>query len=361
MIGRLGESQHRGHARVGAGKDRVPFGPGPGRERRRDATPQGGVLPGDSVEAEQPAELGEELRLKRADRHPLPVGRLVHVVPGHAAVQQVRAAFVPPQPGGQHAACHRAQRHRAVHDGGVHHLAAPGPAGRQQRGQHSAGEVERSAAEVTDDVQRHGRRPVMGADGMEHPRYGQVCNVVPGGVCERSVLTPARHPPVHQPGVAGEAVPRPDPQPLGDAGPEPLDQHVRAFREVERRPRAVRRAQVEYHRPFPAPQKLSPGHRSGLGSVDAYDVRTHIRQHHRAKRRRADPRELHHSHSVQRPIAHTPASREVDVTSTALYAGRCDIDRRDSAVAGGVTSTGGTRRWLCRRRAGGRCRRRGGA
>ena len=76
--------------------------------------------------AEPGQQRGVEPRLQRAHRHPLPVRRLVHVVPGHSPVQQIHPALVPPGALGHEHQRHGQQRRHPVHDGRVHH--------RQQRG-----------------------------------------------------------------------------------------------------------------------------------------------------------------------------------------------------------------------------------
>src|SRR5690606_6397698 len=62
--------------------------------------------------------------------------------------------------------------------------------------------------------------------GVQGAGDGDVADVVPGGVGQGALLPPAGHPPVDELRVAGEAVVRADAEPLGDAGPEALDQHV---------------------------------------------------------------------------------------------------------------------------------------
>jgi hypothetical protein len=86
-------------------------------------------------------ELGEELGLQRARGHPLAVGGLIDVVPRDPGVEEVDAALVPPLARGQHPVHQRGERGRAVDDGRVHHLAAAGPAGLEQRGQHAHDQV----------------------------------------------------------------------------------------------------------------------------------------------------------------------------------------------------------------------------
>ncbi len=64
------------------------------------------------------------------------------------------------------------------------------------------------------------------AEVRERAGERDVVDVVAGGLRVRAVLTPARHPAVDELRVAGEARVGPDPESLGDAGPEALDERV---------------------------------------------------------------------------------------------------------------------------------------
>ena len=70
-----------------------------------------------------------ELRLDRPDADVVPVRRLVGVVPGPPAIEQVCAALVRPGVAGERAMEECDQRVHAVDDGGIHYLAFPGRAG----------------------------------------------------------------------------------------------------------------------------------------------------------------------------------------------------------------------------------------
>ena len=87
---------------------------------------------------------------------------------------------------------------RAVDDGGVDDLPLTARARLEQRGEHADREVERAAAEVTDEVDRHLGRPARPPDRTERAGDGDVADVVPGGVGERTVLAPAGHPAVDE-------------------------------------------------------------------------------------------------------------------------------------------------------------------
>ena len=68
--------------------------------------------------------------------------------------------------------------------------------------------------------------PPAATEVRERAGERDVVDVVAGRVRERAVLAPAGHPPVDQPRVAGEALVGTEPEPLGDAGPEALDERV---------------------------------------------------------------------------------------------------------------------------------------
>ena len=175
---------------------------------------------------QQPDELRVELRLERADRHVPPVGRLVHVVERGAGVEPVDAALVGPRAVREQPVRHRLEHRGAVDDRGVDDLPAPGRAGGKQRRHHAEGQEHRPAAEVAEVVHRHLRRPAGPADRVQRPGDRDVGDVVAGRGRQRPVLAPAGHPPVDQRRVARPAVGRADAEPLGHAGPVPLDQRV---------------------------------------------------------------------------------------------------------------------------------------
>ena len=104
----------------------------------------------------------------------------------------------------------------------------------EQRGDDPEREEQSPAAEVGDQVQRRRRRtarPVRCA--AERAGDGDVVDVVPGARRQRALLAPAGHPAVDERRVAGEAVLRPDAEPLGDAGTEALDEDVGPADQVE--------------------------------------------------------------------------------------------------------------------------------
>ena len=86
-----------------------------------------------------------------------------------------------------------------------------------------------SATRLSGTTGRSPDRPIA----CSAPVSDEVVDVVAGPRCQRPVLAPAGHPAVDQPGVAGVAVVRTDPEALGDTGPEPLEQNVGALDQAE--------------------------------------------------------------------------------------------------------------------------------
>ncbi len=62
---------------------------------------------------------------------------------------------------------------------------------------------------------------------MQRARQANVVDVVPGRLGQRPLLAPARHASVHQLLVASPAILGPQPQALGDARAEPLEEGIR--------------------------------------------------------------------------------------------------------------------------------------
>ena len=114
---------------------------------------------------------------------------------------QVDAPAVLPEPGRDHAVHQGGEHGRAVHDGRVDHLTAPGHPGLEQGGQHAGHQEHAAGREVAEQVDRHLRWPAGPADGVQRAGDGDVGDVVAGGVGERTVLAPAGHAAVDQPRV----------------------------------------------------------------------------------------------------------------------------------------------------------------
>jgi hypothetical protein len=307
--GRFVQRQHGFHARFAAGERRRPLVPGPvlepGRQPRAQLRPVPRVLAGGHVGQAKPGQQrGVEPRLQGTDGHPLGVRRLIDVVPGHAAVEQVHPALVPPAAGRHQHPRHGEQRRHPVDDRRVDDLPPPGGGPLYQRRADAVGHQHAAAAEVAEQVRGELRRAARPAQGVQGPGPGQVADVVPHRRGQRPVLPPPRHPGVDQPRVAGQADLGTNPDAFGHARPETLEQHIRDLGQPEQRVDRARVLQVEHGRPAAAVDQLTlRPRRGGPGPVDAQHRRALICEHHGAERPRSDARELEHPHPGQRPAA----------------------------------------------------------
>ena len=191
---------------------------------------------------------------------------------------------------------HREQVGDAIGDGGVHDLAlAAGPCVGECR-QHAGDEVHRSAGEVTEQVERDLRGSACSADRVERAGDRDVVDVVPSGLGQWSVLTPARHPAVDQLAGCGRGTLGAEAETLGDAGAETLDQDVGLLDEVEDDLDAARILEVDRHRWTAAREDVLLGdrhlHGVAAGTIDANDVSAEIGEQHAGERTGPDADEL---------------------------------------------------------------------
>jgi len=219
----------------------------------------------------------------------------IRSVEGRRAVEEVRAAAVLPQPARKEPVRSGELERRSVRHRGVDDLALT----RRPRVEDAHADAEReqhpAAAHVADEVERHDRVAVRGADRAERARERDVVDVVARIVGERAFLAPARHASVHEAPVAREARLGAESQPLRDAGTEPLDQRVGAIDEPEHEAGALRRLEVDGERPSSAEECGDERLATRVGrAVDAHDLRAEVGEDHPAERHRADPSELHH-------------------------------------------------------------------
>jgi hypothetical protein len=134
------------------------------------------------------------------------------------------------------------------------------------------------------------------ADHAERAGDRDVADVMARGVRQRPVLAPAGHPPVHQPGVAGQRLFGADAEPFRDARPVALDQDVGALDQVQERGGALRGLEVQQHGPLVAVGDVvrridaQPG---AAGPVDPHDVGPQVGQDHGGERPGADAGQLH--------------------------------------------------------------------
>lgn len=132
---------------------------------------------------------------------------------------------------------------------------------------------------------------------MEQPGETDVVQVVPGIPGERTVLTPAGDARVDESRILPAAVFGADPEPLGDARSEALDQYIGpgGQRPYERTPFGL--LEIREDGPTAAPHDVGRAfgaepQRSARRPLDAHHVGTEIRQHHGRVRSRPEPREF---------------------------------------------------------------------
>ena len=132
---------------------------------------------------------------------------------------------------------------------------------------------------------------------MERASEGDVVDVVSGRLRQRPILAPAGDAAIDEARIAREAIVGAEPQPLGDAGAEPLDKRVGAFDEAQGQRLSVRGFEIDRDRPATAQQQVVAQRPretkiAAAWSVDAQHRGTHVGEQHRAHRPRPDPGEF---------------------------------------------------------------------
>ena len=159
--------------------------------------------------------------------------------------------------------CLEAPHHRHEDRGAVDHRGVDDLAlARAPRFEDAAHDAERhehpAAAEVADEVDRRRRLAALAAEVRERAGERDVVDVVARGLRHRAVLAPAGHAAVDELRVAGEAHVGAEAEPLGDAGPEALDERVGLLDEPQHRLDAVGLLEVDADR-APAAVERSRG------------------------------------------------------------------------------------------------------
>jgi hypothetical protein len=210
--------------------------------------------------------------------------------------------------------CHQQRStvdHRRVDD-----LTLTGDGPLHQRRADSEGQEHASATEIADEIQRRSWGLARSTDVRLGAGEGDVVDVVTGPGGERSLATPAGHPPVDQPLIRREQLGRTDPESLGDAGAKSLDEHVGVTRERPDQRRSLRVFQIDPGRLSTATHHV-PRHETGLhagaravghrdrgrtvgGTLDSQHVGAVIGEKHRAEGSRAQPADLDDSNPLQR-------------------------------------------------------------
>ena len=217
-------------------------------------------------------------------------------------IEQIGAALVIPDSHRPKAVEEGHQRRSTVDHRGIDDLALTRGSGFEERAHHAEGEVHATTAEVADEVERRNRGFTLPTHRFEGAGEGDVVDVVAGGLRIRALLAPTGHSAVDEAGVAGEAVVGADTEPLGDPGPEALDQAVGGLDEPHHRLEALGRLHVDTDRATAAQHDVGRRHigipaSNRRGSLDADHVGAHVGQHHGAERPRADARQLDDAYS----------------------------------------------------------------
>ena len=251
-------------------------------------------------EPEDAQQVGVELRFVRRDRHVLAVGGLVHVVEVRAAVEEVGAA-VAPAAHGVDAEEDAHELRAAVDHRGVDHLAPSRRRPLDERGEDAHHDQLAAAAEVGEQVDRRHRCVILGSDVPQHAGERQVVDVVADVAGERTVLAPTGHARVHEASVAGAARIGADAESLGDAGPEPFEQHVGLFAQPQDHLGRVGVLEVDARAAAAAVDHRVRRHETGDvrsgrdigGAVEAQHFGAHVGEQHAGELHRPDVRQLH--------------------------------------------------------------------
>ena len=162
--------------------------------------------------------------------------------------------------------------------------------------------------------------PPSGPDVPEHARDREVVHVVADVARERAALAPAGHARVHEARVARPARVGPDAEPLGDAGPEPFEQHVGLLAQAQHHLGAALVLQVDADAAPPAVdhrvRRHEPGDaRTGRdvgGAVEAQHLGAHVGEQHPRELHRPDVRQLDHADARERPATSGRRSRQLE-------------------------------------------------
>ena len=211
---------------------------------------------------------------------------------------------------------HRHEDGGAIDHRDVDHLSLPGALRLEDTAHDPEGHEHAPAAEVTDQVDRRRRLGVRAPEVRERARQRDVVDVVARGLRHRTVLAPTGHASVDEPRVARETHVGAQPEPLGHARAEALEQRVGALDQPQHQLHAFRVLQIDADRAAATVERLEVRlvercRVDLLGAVDAKDVGTHVGQQHARERSRSDAGELDDLDSCKR--SHALKLREVQL------------------------------------------------
>ena len=248
-----------------------------------------------------------ELRFDRADRDVLSVGAAIRRVERRAAVEEVAAALVAPFAACERRVDERQQRRGTVDDRGIDDLPAAGALCLEERREDADDQIQRAAAEIAEKVERRDRPAARLADRVQRTGERDVVDVVAGRGRKGPGLTPSRHPPVHEPGIALQDRIGAEAEALHDSGSKSLQQDVRALEQRQRGFAALGALEIDGHDATPALDDIAFVERRRAWAYDTDDVSAHIREQHRRERHRPDAGEFDYSEAGERPallVAH---------------------------------------------------------
>ncbi len=125
-----------------------------------------------------------------------------------------------------------------------------------------------------------------------------VVDVVTRLLGHRSLLAPARHPPVDQPRVAIETDIGTETEPLGDPGTHALEEHIGGGDEVQRDVPARRVLEIDADRAPVSSQERAERIRRSADTIHPDDLGSHVAEQHAAKRHGSDGFEFDDAQSV---------------------------------------------------------------
>ncbi len=248
-----------------------------------------------------------ELWLQRTNGHILPIGAFIAAIIMRAAIEQVTLALVAPTLRGMHSIERRREDGCAIHHRRVHHLPLSRLSRCEQSTDDAKGKQQATTAEIAHEVERRHGRLVVTTNGVQHTAQRNVVEVVSRHVRERSRLSPARHTPIHQLGIARQTHIGTESQAFHHTGAQPFDQRISARAEFERNLDIGRLFEVERNGATPAIHHIEAcagGRRQWIlcaFAINANHVRAHVCEHHRAKGTRSDAGEFEDGETCEGP------------------------------------------------------------
>src|SRR5690606_11069567 len=188
----------------------------------------------------------------------------------------------------------------AIADRGVQHLALAALARLEHRADDAQRQHHAAAADIAQQMQGRGGRPVGMPHGAQRAGDGDVVQVMPRGLGQRTGLPPAGHAAVHQPGIARQADIRPQPQELHDAGTKPFYQCVRRLHQIQHDGGRVGLLDIQRQgAPPPVHDGAAPAQETRGLAVDPDDFGPQVGEHHGAERPRPDSSQFQYPQPVQ--------------------------------------------------------------